>query len=422
MRMTAQRFVPIAVCSLAFSISASAEDWPEFRGPSADGHSIESGLPVTWGRDQNVVWKQPIDGLAWSSPIVLGDRIYLTTSVGVDGNDAKDQSLRTLCLDAETGSVQWDIEVFRQTPTGSKADRVHRKNSHASATPVTDGKHLYVHFGTHGTACLTLSGDTVWKCNELNYVPVHGNGGSPVLVDGLLVVSCDGGDVEFIVALDQKTGDIRWKTDRTATHLKKKFAFGTPLVITVQGQKQIVSQGAGAVYAYRPADGSVIWKVDYVDGYSVVPRPVYSHGLVFVSSGFDKAKLFAIDPQGEGDITETHVRWVLSKGAPHTPSPLVVGDELYLVSDGGVLTCLDAASGEVHYQERLGGKYSSSPLAADGRIYVQGEEGEAIVFQPGTEFKELARNELEPRTYASYGVYGSSLLIRTEKHLYRIAK
>ena len=410
-----------AIVLSVFSMESFGEDWTEFRGPDANGHSAATGLPHRWSVDQNVVWKRAIDGLAWSSPVVLGDRIYLTTSVAEGEELGPDQSLRTVCLDAESGTVQWDVEVFHQKATDPKADKVHRKNSHASATPVTDGKHLFVHFGVHGTACLTLDGKIVWKNQELRYVPVHGNGGSPVLVDGLLVVSCDGGDIEFIAALDQKTGKLRWNTDRTARHLKKTFAFGTPLLISVDGKTQIVSQGAGAVYGYNPADGSVIWKVDYADGYSVVPRPVFAHGLLYVSSGFDKATLLAIDPSGKGDITETHVRWTLTKGAPHTPSPLVVGDELYVVSDIGVLTCLDARSGEIHYQERLGGKYSASPLFADGKIFVQAEEGEGIVFRPGREYEELSRNVLEARTFASYSVYGSSLLIRSEKHLYRIA-
>ena len=410
-----------AILLAVFTVKLSAEDWPEFRGPSASGHSIAVGLPEKWSIDLNVVWKRSIDGLAWSSPVVLGDRIYLTTSVA-DGDElGPDQSLRTLCLDAESGTVQWDVEVFRQSKTGTPKDKVHKKNSHASATPITDCKHLFVHFGVHGTACLTLDGKPVWTNQEFSFAPVHGNGGSPVLVDGLLVFSCDGGDVDFIVALDQATGKVRWKTDRTAAHLKKKFAFSTPLIIAVNGRQQVVSQAAGAVYGYNPKDGSVIWKVDYEDGYSVVQRPVFAHGLLFVSSGFDRAKLLAIDPTGKGDVTESHVRWIMTKGAPHTPSPLVVGDELYIVSDGGVLTCLDAKSGDVHYQERLGGKYSASPLFADGKIYVQAEEGEGIVFRPGTEYEEVSRNQLEARTFASYSVYGSSLLIRSEKHLYRIA-
>lgn len=414
----------ITATAVVFAVStleASAEDWTEFRGPNADGHSNATGLPVNWSVDKNVVWKRAVDGLAWSSPIVLGDRIYLTTSVPDGAVLGPKQSLRTLCLNAETGAVQWDVEVFNQKATGSRADKVHGKNSHSSATPVTDGKHLFVHFGTKGTACLTLDGKIVWKTQELKYIPVHGTGGSPILVNDLMVVSCDGGDVNFIAALDKATGKIRWKTDRTATGVKKKFSFGTPLLITVDGRQQIVSQGSGAVYGYDPKDGTNIWMVNYVDGFSVVPRPVFAHGLVYVSSGFMKASLLAIDPTGTGDITETHVRWTLTKGAPHTPSPLVVGDELYVVSDIGVLSCLDAKSGKVHYQERLGGKHSASPLYGDGKIYVQAEEGEGIVFRAGKEFEELSRNTLEGRTFASYSVFDSSLLIRTEEHLYRIA-
>jgi outer membrane protein assembly factor BamB len=414
--------IAAAIVSFASAPTSKAEDWTEFRGPSANGHSTAAGLPVKWGTDQNVVWKRAVDGLAWSSPVVLGDRIYLTTSVADGDALGPEQSLRTVCLDAESGAVQWDVEVFQQSKSGTSKDKVHKKNSHASATPITNGKHLFVHFGVHGTACLTLGGETVWANREFTFAPVHGNGGSPVLIDGLVVFSCDGGDVDFIVALDQATGKVRWKTDRPATQLKKKFAFSTPLIITVNGQQQIVSQGAGAVYGYSPADGSMVWKVDYADGYSVVPRPVFSHALLYVSSGFNQAKIFAIDPTGKGDITKSHVRWIMTKGAPHTPSPLVVGDELYIVSDRGILTCLDAVSGEEHYQQRLGGNYSSSPLFADGRIYVQAEGGEGIVFRPGKEFEELGRNELEARTFASYSVYGSSLLIRSEKHLYRIGK
>lgn len=418
------RFLIIAAAVVSFvSMPASkAEDWTEFRGPSANGHSTAAGLPIKWSTDQNVVWKRAIDGLAWSSPIVLGDRVYLTTSVPSGDVLGPNQSLRTLCLDAESGAVNWDVEVFSQKATNPKSDKVHGKNSHSSATPVTDGKYLFVHFGAKGTACLTLDGKLVWKTQELQYIPVHGTGGSPILVNDLMVVSCDGGDVNFIAALDQKNGKIRWQTDRTAAGVKKKFSFSTPLLITVNGKQQIVSQGSGAVYGYDPKDGANIWMVNYPDGFSVVPRPVFAHGLLYVSSGFMKASLLAIDPNGKGDLTDTHVRWTLEKGAPHTPSPLVVGDELYVVSDIGVLTCVDAKSGKVHYQERLGGKYSASPLFADGKIFVQAEEGEGTVFLPGKKYKELGRNELEARTFASYSVFASSLLIRSEKHLYRIGK
>lgn len=401
------------LCALLMSVTVCrSADWSEFRGPDGQGHADVAGLPVEWSTTKNVLWKTPIEGLGWSSPIVIKNRVYLTTAVPGAGEV---RSLRTLCLDADSGKVVWDREVFKQS-----GGKVHSKNSHASSTPISDGEKLFVHFGTHGTACLTLDGKVEWTNSELKYSPVHGNGGSPVLVDEFLVVSCDGGDREFIVALDRKTGKIRWQTDRTATHLAKKFAFGTPLVITLNGEQQIVSQGAGAVYGYRVKDGSLIWKVDYEDGYSVIPRPVFAHGLLFIATGYDRPKLLAIDPTGTGDITKTHVKWTLTRGAPHTPSPLVVGDELYVVSDNGIATCLDAKTGNQHWQERLGGGFSASPLAADGRVYFQKEDGETIVVKASKEFSEIAHNKLEPRTFASFAVYGQSFLIRTEENLYRI--
>jgi len=416
------RIAPILtlLCLLPLAVNARA-DWPEFRGPDGQGHAESADLPVRWTSTDNVLWKAPVPGLGWSSPVIVGSRVFLTTAVPLPDGGKSDQSLRTLCLDVDSGSVLWDVEVFQQKPISDSVDRVHGKNSHASPTPVTDGTHLFVHFGVHGTACLNLDGSVVWKNQDLMYVPVHGNGGSPILVGDLLVVACDGGNSAFIAALDRATGVLRWKQDRPDTKLPRTFAFGTPLLIDVAGQPQIISAAAGAVYAHDPKDGSVIWQVDYADGYSVIPRPVYAHGLVYISSGYNTPKLLAIDPTGTGDITATHIRWTMKKAAPHTPSPLVVGDELYVVSDGGIATCVDARTGEELWQQRFGGKFSASPLYAGGHIYFQSEEGEGIVIEPGREFVEVARNQLEPRTFASYAVHASSLLIRTEENLYRIA-
>lgn len=420
--MTRSLLFASAFVLLASGIRSAQADWPEFRGPDQQGHAPNVGLPVEWSADRNVEWKTPIAGLGWSSPIVLDGRVYLTTAVSDATFRDPDQSLRAICLNAKDGSILWDIEVFKQTSEGAAVDRIHTKNSQASPTPITDGQHIFVHFGTRGTACLTPDGAVVWKTRELKYRPVHGNGGSPILVGNQLIIACDGGDVEYLAALDKRNGEIVWKTDRTADHLKKKFSFTTPLLIEVNGQPQIISQGTGTVYAYR-TDGSVIWKADYGDGYSIIPRPVFAHGLVYVGSGYDRAKLLAIDPTGEGDVTETHVKWTMTKGAPHTPSPLVVGDELYVVSDGGILTCLDAVSGEEVWQERIGGKFSASPLSANGLIYLQSEDGESIVFRPGRQYEEVARNRLEDntvRTFASYAVTDSSFLIRSETSLFRI--
>jgi outer membrane protein assembly factor BamB len=393
---------------------ARGENWPEFRGPTGQGHVRAGGLPTRWGPDKNVVWKQPIPGRGWSSPVVWDGRIYLTTAVPVKGGN--DQSLQALCLDAASGKILWQKEVFRQD--GAAAPRIHTKNSHASPTPLTDGERLYVHFGHQGTAALDFDGKILWRATEHGYRPVHGNGGSPVLVDDALVFSGDGGDKQFVVALDRKTGKVLWKTNRK-TDAFKKFSFGTPLVITVNGQKQVISPGSDVVCAYDPKTGNEIWRVRY-EGYSVVPRPVFGQGLLFVCTGYDRPGLLAIRPDGQGDVTATHVAWTAEKNVPHNPSPLLVGEELYLVSDYGVASCLDAKTGKVHWQERLGGNYSASPVYADGRIYFQSEEGDAVVVKAGKPFEQLAKNSLDERTLASYAAADGALFLRTEAHLYRI--
>lgn len=398
-----------------------AENWPEFRGPTGQGHSSVADLPTRWSPTENVVWKAAIPGKGWSSPIVWNGRIYLTTAVplGLGAGPASDQSLRALCIDGNSGEILWNMELFRQDADATEP--IHQKNSHASPTPVTDGEHLYVHFGTQGTACLTLDGETVWSTRELKYEPRHGGGGSPVLVEDLLVVSCDGMDRQFIVALERTTGEIRWKTDRPEYGESSRFSFTTPLVIDVDGRQQIVSPASDLVIAYDPEDGSEIWRVRY-KGYSVIPRPVYANRLVYVSTSFNNPVLLAIRPTGRGDVTDTHVEWKLTKGAPHTPSMLLSGQELYCVSDKGIATCLDARTGEVHWQERIGGNYSASPLLAGDRIYLQSESGETTIIAASREFKEIARNSLNGATLASPAVIGSDLLIRTDEHLYQIGE
>ena len=390
-----------------------AEDWPEFRGPTGQGH-YGKALPTEWSTTKNVVWKQTIPGKGWSSPIVQDGRVFLTTAVPVPGS--KDQSLQALCLDAAKGKLLWQTEVFRQD--GAKAPRIHKKNSHASPTPLTDGRRLFVHFGHQGTACLDLDGKVLWRNTELRYVPVHGNGGSPILVKDKLVFSCDGFDKQFVVALDKDRGKVVWKTDRKCEAFKK-FSFSTPLLIAANGREQIISPTSDAVVAYDPADGKEIWRAKY-DGYSLIPRPVFGHGMVFLSSGYDLPSLLAIRVNGRGDVTKSHIAWTISKGAPLTPSPLLVKDELYMVSDGGLASCLDAKSGKVHWQKRIGGAFSASPLHADGRIYLQSEEGVTTVLKIGTAFEQIAQNKMEERTFASFAAADGAIYLRTESKLYRI--
>jgi outer membrane protein assembly factor BamB len=403
--------------TLALAASAPGDDWPQFRGPTGQGLVAQGRLPVEWGPNKNVLWKQGIPGKGWSSPIIYQGRIYLTTAVPLGKAEESDQSLRALCLDAGKGKILWDKEVFRQD--GDKAPPIHAKNSHASPSPVTDGKRLYVHFGHQGTACLDLKGKILWKNNRINYQPVHGNGGTPVLAGKALVFSCDGGDQRHVVALDRQSGKVLWKKKRSVA-ASLGFSFSTPLLITVKGRQQLVSPGSGMVGAYDPKTGEELWRVRYPGGYSVIPRPVYGQGLVFVCTGYTRPTLLAIRPDGKGDVTKTHVAWKTNKAMPHAPSPLLVGKELYTVSDAGVASCLDAKTGKVHWQKRLGGGYSASPIAADGKVYFLSEDGTGVVVMAGKEFKQLAKNVLGERTLSSYAAAGGALYIRTAKHLYKI--
>jgi outer membrane protein assembly factor BamB len=374
-----------------------------------------AGLPATWSETENVVWKSPVSGLAWSSPAVVDGKIYLSTAV--PGGNERRQSLRVLCLDAGTGRPVWERELFAQ-----EGDvEIHKKNSHASPTPLVEYGRLYVHFGPHGTACLTGDGEVVWTTRELNYGPRHGTGASPAVSGDLLIIPCDGWDVQYVVGLEKATGRIRWNTPRD-TQPTKGFSFATPLVIEVQGQAQAVCPASDAVFAYDPATGQEIWRVRYGDGYSVIPRPLFAHGLVYVCTGYYTPELLAIDPAGRGDVTDSHVEWRTKSGAPHSASPLVVGNELYMVADRGVAVCFDARTGRQHWQQRVGSAFSASPVFADGKIYFQDEHGQATVVRPGTSYQELARNTLADglRTYASYAVADGALFVRSETHLYRI--
>jgi outer membrane protein assembly factor BamB len=408
-----------AVFGIGIAVSPAAEtEWPQFRGPTGQGVSAATQVPVEWSATENVAWKVEIPGRGWSSPVLSKGRLYLTSAIPDAGTS--DLTLHALCLNAADGRVLWDTEVFRPDP--SNTAMMHRKNSPASGTPIVTGDRLYVHFGHMGTAALDLDGKVVWRQTELTYSPVHGNGGSPILVDGLLVFSSDGQRAPFIAALDAATGAVHWQTPRN-TPARKQFSFSTPLAIEVGGVKQIISPGSGIVGAYDLKDGRELWRVGYGEGYSVVPRPVFAHGLLFVSSSFDRPVFYAIKPEGAaGDATATNVAWSQNKAAPHTPSAVVAGDEVYFLSDAGIATCADARTGTVHWSERLGGDCSASPIAAEGRIYFQNETGIGYVVKASTTFELLAKNDLGERSLASYAVADGTLFIRSEAHLWKIGR
>ena len=393
------------IVSFFLSIQAFAEDWPEFRGPTGQGISDERGLPLTWSESKNVKWKTAIPGKGWSSPAILGDRIWLTTAT----DDGK--SLRVICVDRNSGAITQNIEVFRIKNLGPMSP----KNSLASPTPVLDGDRVYLHFGAHGTACLTQTGEIVWKTRLEYDNGQHGPGGSPVLYENLLIVSCDGLDIQYVVALDKLTGKTKWKKMRQGYQ-----AYTTPLVVRTPAGDQVISPGALRAIAYEPRTGNEIWNVRYGDGFSNVPRPVYGNGLVYICTGFQEPSMLAVRIDGRGDVTKSHVAWTLKRGVPLTPSPLLLGDELYMMNDGGIASCVDAKTGTELWRARINGNFSASPIYADGRIYFLSEEGLTVVIAPGRKFQALATNQLDGETLASMAVSGGSIFVRSRTHLYRV--
>jgi outer membrane protein assembly factor BamB len=401
------RVARVFLVAAFFSVSLAAQNWPQFRGPGGQGHADARDVPVEWSESRNVAWKTRVPGLGWSSPVISGNRVWLTTSTG-----ERDVSLRAVAYDTASGSEVVNVEVLRvRNPRD-----INPKNSWASPTPVIDGDHVYVHFGADGTAALTADGKIVWTA-KFPYQSQHGAGGSPIVHGDLLILSGDGPDTAFVVALDKRTGKVKWKTNRRYPHDQ---AYTTPLVIRAGDREQVVSVGAYRVGAYDPLTGKEIWRASYADGFSNVPRPVFGHGLVYVATGFQQPTLIAIRPDGTGDVTKTHLAWELRRGAPFTPSPILVGDELFVINDGGILTCVDAKSGTVIWQQRLNGTFSASPIYAGGRIYFSSEQGVTTVLVPGREFRRAAINTLDGAILASIAVAGNAFFIRTDTHLYKI--
>lgn len=419
MRLIRRSVTPRAGAWLVGALVASgvavASDWPEFRGPDKMGHSSAKNVPIRWSATDNVVWKQEVPGAGWSSPVLAKGRLYLTTAINSPGGGL---TLKALSYDAATGKLAWETNVFDPQKSGAA---IHSKNGQASPTPIVTDERVYVHFGHHGTAALDLQGKVIWRQDSIRYTPVHGNGGSPALVEGLLVFGVDGASEPRVVALDARDGKLRWETPRE-TPAQRKFSFSTPLVITDGGKSQVISPGSGAVCAYDATTGSELWRVRYGEGYSVIPRPVLSGGLLFIGSGYDRPVVHAIRTGGKGDVTDSHVAWKLAKGAPHTPSMVVLEDLLYCVSDSGIASAVETATGEVVWSERLGGDFSASIVHADGRLYFQNEAGVGFVVKPGRKFELIAKNDLGERTLASYAVDDGTLYIRTDAHLYRVGK
>lgn len=389
--------------------------WFQFRGDEGRGVAPTANPPIRWSETENIRWRRPVPGSGWSSPVVLDGKLYLTCAIL---NEARrPTSLQVLCYEAASGNLLWSKDVLSPTETHHK----HDKNSHASPTPIASEGKVYAHFGHYGTVCLSDEGKILWKQTSLSYDPLHGNGSSPILAGDKLIFSADGVQNPALIALDKNSGQLLWKRIRR-TAASRKFSFATPSVFTIDGRREIVSPASGAVIAYAPSDGRELWRVNYGQGYSVVPKPLFAHDHFYIATGFQRPRLLAIRSGGQGDITDSHITWETSRGVPQTPSMIVFKQELYFVSDGGIVSCVHPLTGNLYWQERVQGNVSASPVVASNRLYISTEEGLVHVLKAGQEFKSLAVNNFGERIFASPAIVGDALIFRTEGRLCRIEK
>lgn len=438
MRPQHSRFLSTLLLTVALSSIASAADtWPEFRGPGAQGHAATT-VPLTWSATENVVWKTPIAGKGWSSPVIAGERIWMTTAIetpvtpeeikrrlsmakGPTGGltVAGPVSMRLVCLDRRNGKQLYDVELFHVDAPGP----LHKANSYASPTPIIEEDRIYCHFGTYGTACIeAATGRIVWSRRfEIDHMV--GPGSSPILDGKLLILTCDGSDKQFIVAVDKATGKTVWQVNRPPIDAKDgdfRKSFCTPLIVNDGQREQMIVPGAQWFVSYNPQTGQELWRINHGSGFSIVPRPVYDKGIVYLCTGFVKAVLWAVRIDGQGDVTNSHVAWRNDRQIPLRPSPLLLDGLLYVISDTGLGTCFDAETGKIHWNKRIPGNYSASPLLVSGRIYFFSEEGKTTVIKPGAKFEQLAVNILDEGCMASAAALDGALYVRTRGHLYRI--
>ncbi|MBI1371669.1 MAG: PQQ-binding-like beta-propeller repeat protein [Phycisphaera sp.] len=409
------------------SASAGVDNWPSYRGPHFNGHADVEGLPTEWSETKNVKWKTEIHGKAWSSPVIWGDQIWMTTATA-DG-----KVLSGVCVDRDSGKIVYDEVLFNI----AEPQFCIAKNSYASPSPVIEEGRVYLNWGSPGTACIdTKTMKVLWTRDDLKCNHFRAPGSSPVLYKNLLILTMDGSDYQYAIALDKNTGKTVWRQDRThdyadidpKTGMPKadgdfRKGFATPLIITVDGKDQLISPAAKAVHALDPMTGKPIWYAMYNE-HSPSSNPLFYDGLVIVKTGWGKAGIVAVKPTGSGNVTDTHVAWSIksNSGNAKKPSAVIVDGLMYMVSDqGGIATCLDAKTGDEVWKTRLGGKeYSASVLYAGGLLYFFSEEGEATVVKPGRDFNKVAENKLDEGLMASPAVAGKALFLRTKTHLYRI--
>ncbi len=429
-------FIGVAILSYSLYAQGSNEEkyWNQFRGPDGDGKAIATDLPTEFSETENVRWKIPIHDQGYSSPVVWGNQIWVTTA----REDGKE--LFAICVDLESGDIKHDIKVFDVVEPQIEHPGL---NSHASPTPIVEEGRIYVHYGTYGTACLdTKTGDILWERRNLNCDHRVRPASSPIIDENRLFLTFDGVDVQFIAALDKNNGDTLWlkhrKVDSNFEEVLKakgikdtektkkekpndnRKSYATPTIITYQGKKQLISPAAEVTISYDPATGDELWRVRHEGwGWNVACRPIFAHNRVYFTIGIEKV-LLAVDPSGTGDVTDTHIVWKVRKGAPEIPSPLIIEDLIFMVNEGGIVICVEAEAGNPVWRSRIGGKYWASPVYADGNIYFFSTDGRVSIISADREFKLLARNEFSDGFIASGAVAGNTLILRSETHLYCI--
>jgi len=404
---------------LVFSGSALGigNSWWQFRGPQGNGHSESINLPLHWSEEKNVKWKTKIHDRGWSSPVIWGKQIWITTAT-VDGH-----KLFAICLNKDTGQIIYDLHLFDV----DKPVAITKDNTYATPTPVVDEGLVIVHYGTYGTACVdTANGKVLWKRRDLNCDHEVGAGpaSSPTLVGDRVILHVDGRDVQYIIALDKVTGRTVWKTNRSLNYrefpVHHRKAYCMPILAPRKEGNQLISPAGRGLYAYDSISGRELWHVRH-RGWSVAPRPVFGHDLVFATIDRDRPELWAIRLDGVGDVTDTHIAWKSTRGMPQRSSPLLVRDFLFVVNRGGIATCLNAKTGEVLWKERLKGSYSASPIYANKRIYIFNETGLCTIIRPNPKFVMITTNTLAKQTFmATPAVDGNAFVIRSESYIYRI--
>ena len=423
--MESMKNTPILLLAAYFSSASLLGNWPDFRGPRRDGVSEAASLPLRWSETLNVRWKTPIHGLGWSSPVIWGKQVWLTTAT----EDGK--ILSVLCIDRDSGQILLDRKLFDVAKPRALNNPV---NTYASPSPTIEEGRVYIHFGSYGTACLdTGTFEVLWQRRDLPCDHWRGPASSPLLWEDLLFLQMDGADVQYVVALDKTTGTNRWVTFRSVDYgdLEEdgrprasgdfRKAYNTPLVVDFKGELQLISPGAKGAYGYDPRTGREIWQIRHV-GHSSAPRTLYSDGQVGIGTGHigGTAQIWAVRLGGRGDVTGSHVAWKHARGAPKRSSPVLVEGRIYMVSNDGIATCIDFKNGKEIWKKRIGGLHSSSVLYASSRIHFFDEEGLATIIQPGDTLEVLARNKLDDGFMASPAVTDGALFLRTTTHLYRI--